>query len=50
MKTIKPAANNGQIKMVAQMYSDIFAIIINFKHTGDRYVGGRSTTLFGPKR
>ena len=45
-----PVSNNGQSKMVGKGCSEIFVNIINFKLTGDRDVGGKPTTMFGPRR
>jgi len=42
-------ANNGQIKMAAQMYSDISAYLITFSSV-DRYAGDNSATSFGHER
>ena len=42
-------ANTGQIKMAAQLYSDISGLIPIF-NTADRQVGGKPATFFGLKR
>ena len=45
----KTGANNGQIKMAAQGYSDISGLLFIFI-TADRYSGGKPATSFGLKR
>jgi len=41
--------NNGQIKMAANLYSDISGLLTIFS-TADRHVGGKPATFFGQDR
>ena len=46
---LRPAANTGQTKMAAKLYSDMPGILSIF-NKADRQAGGTSATLFGLKR